>query len=317
MNDVEGYFDDPDPMSIGSLLDTLRELPPVAPEKKVQVLRQFMERLEAALVREGEGEQAAALARGGEGEQAAETGSPLAEVVGERRAEVEGRGESVRREEVEGCGEGSRRVADAGITVRSPTLSAPAWPSSFSDCAVFTLPAELRALPLSAEAQEPPPPAEPRGMEAVKTTGPMPNLPAEVWEQRGRLPFRARAPEAEIDRTREVPALNWRKGKTAPVGDDSIEKEVALLPFGEKGTCAGVVPIPRLSLEQYASLRAELAVRPEKWAEIQPQYHVMSVAMRRALDEHWEIELAANPEARAAFEKLLADYTAWVRARGR
>lgn len=156
-------------------------------------------------------------------------------------------------------------------------------------------------------------------MEALKSTAPTLNLPAEVWEQMGRLPFKARAPEAEggIDRTMEVPVLNWRKGKTAPVGDDSIEKEMALLPFDRDVAGTAVVPIPRLSLEQYASLRAELSVRPEKWAEIEPQYFVMNVAMRRALDEHWEIELAANPEARATFEELLAVYTAWVRERGR
>jgi hypothetical protein len=32
----------------------------------------------------------------------------------------------------------------------------------------------------------------------------------------------------------------------------------------------------------------------------------MNEAARRALDEHWQIELAASPEARAMFDKLLA-----------
>jgi len=39
----------------------------------------------------------------------------------------------------------------------------------------------------------------------------------------------------------------------------------------------------------------------------------MNEAARRALEEHWERELAASPEARATFDKALAEYTAWLR----
>ena len=38
----------------------------------------------------------------------------------------------------------------------------------------------------------------------------------------------------------------------------------------------------------------------------------MNDAACRALDAHWQIELAASPEARATFDKRLADYTAWL-----
>jgi hypothetical protein len=41
----------------------------------------------------------------------------------------------------------------------------------------------------------------------------------------------------------------------------------------------------------------------------------MHEAARKALDEHWEIELAASPKARATFDKIFAEYTAWMRAR--
>jgi hypothetical protein len=68
-------------------------------------------------------------------------------------------------------------------------------------------------------------------------------------------------------------------------------------------------------LETYASLRAELLVWPERSDEILPRYHVMNEAARRALEEHWERELAASPEARASFDKALAEYTAWLRSR--
>ena len=70
----------------------------------------------------------------------------------------------------------------------------------------------------------------------------------------------------------------------------------------------------RQALEAYASLRAELLVWPERSDEILPRYHVMNEAARRALEEHWERELAASPEARASFDKALAKYTAWLRS---
>ena len=67
--------------------------------------------------------------------------------------------------------------------------------------------------------------------------------------------------------------------------------------------------------EAYASLRAELSLGPERSAEILPRYPMMNEAACRALNEHWQIELAASPEARATFDKLLADSTAWLRTR--
>jgi hypothetical protein len=73
--------------------------------------------------------------------------------------------------------------------------------------------------------------------------------------------------------------------------------------------------LPRLSLEAYASLRAELSVWPERSAEILPRYHVMNEAAYRALNEHWHTELAASPEACATFDKLLADYMARLRTK--
>src|SRR5262249_9223677 len=74
-----------------------------------------------------------------------------------------------------------------------------------------------------------------------------------------------------------------------------------------------VVPFPRLSLVQYASLRAELSVWPEHASDIRLRYHVMNEAARRALDEHWQMQLAASPEMRAQLEKAIELYTAWPR----
>jgi hypothetical protein len=193
-----------------------------------------------------------------------------------------------------------RWVVEDGATVRSP---------SFDERPTAPPPAEPPSLPV-----EPRPPKG-RPAEDLTTTALLLEIPAEFREQMGRLPFKPRAPGTELARTMQVPVLNLRKGETVPLGDDSIAKAVAALPFAGNTVGAALVPYPRLSLEAVASLRAELSLWPEWSAEILPRYHVMNEATRRALDEHWQIELAASPEARATFDKLLADYTAWLRTR--
>ena len=65
--------------------------------------------------------------------------------------------------------------------------------------------------------------------------------------------------------------------------------------------------------QQYVSLRADLAARPERWTETLRLYGVPSEASRRALDEHWQHELAARPELRAELDEAVATYTSWLR----
>jgi hypothetical protein len=142
-------------------------------------------------------------------------------------------------------------------------------------------------------------------------------LPAEVREQLGRLPFQSAA-EAQVAgkaaaRTLQVPVMMRRgHGETVPIGDDSIAKAVAALPFVGNAVGAGMVALPQLTVEQYASLRAELSVWPDRAAEILRRYQVVNEAARRALDEHWEAWLARQPEGRAVFERALGEYTAWL-----
>jgi hypothetical protein len=142
-------------------------------------------------------------------------------------------------------------------------------------------------------------------------------LPAEVREQLGRLPFKsaaeAQAAGKAAARTMQVPVMRRGHGETVPIGDDSIAKAVAALPFVGNTVGAGVVALPQLTVEQYASLRAELSVWPERAGEILRRYQVVNEAARRALDEHWEAWLARQPEPRAVFERALAAYTAWLR----
>jgi hypothetical protein len=94
-------------------------------------------------------------------------------------------------------------------------------------------------------------------------------------------------------------------GDTAPVADDAMAKAVAALPFAGTTVGAGSVPFPRLKLEQYASLHAELRVWPERAGEILLRYYVPSEAARKALEEHWAMRLAENVGERAAFERAV------------
>jgi hypothetical protein len=203
---------------------------------------------------------------------------------------------------------GDREMSEDSATVRSP---------SFDERLAAPPPAAPPFLPAApppppVDAPEPRPPAGRPPVEDLKITAVL-DIPAEFREQMARWPFKPPAPGPELARTLQSPVLNLHQGKTAPLGDDSIAKAVAALPFLGSKVGAALVPLPRLPLETYASLRAELSIWPDRSAEILPRYHVMNEAARRALEEHWERELAASPEARATFDKALAEYTAWLR----
>jgi hypothetical protein len=58
------------------------------------------------------------------------------------------------------------------------------------------------------------------------------DLPAEVRALFGKLPFKPASPGPALARTMQVPVMASRRhAETAPIGDDSIEKAVAALPF--------------------------------------------------------------------------------------
>jgi hypothetical protein len=151
--------------------------------------------------------------------------------------------------------------------------------------------------------------------EVLVSTELAPDLPADVWKMLGRLPFRPASLEQAAARTLQVPVMTRNLGDTAPVADDAMAKAVAALPFTGNTVGAGIVPFPRLKLTEYASLHAELRVWPERAGEIVPRYYVPSEAARKALEEHWARRLAENVEERAAFERAVEEYSAWLRWR--
>jgi len=58
---------------------------------------------------------------------------------------------------------------------------------------------------------------------------------------------------------------------------------------------------------------ADLAAMPERWTETLRRYGVPSEASRRALDEHWQEQLAARPELRAELDAAVETYARWLR----
>jgi hypothetical protein len=72
-----------------------------------------------------------------------------------------------------------------------------------------------------------------------------------------------------------------------------------------------------LSLEQYASLCVELAVVPGESEEVLRRYQI-TAEQRKALDDHWQRRIAADPTVWMAFDRAYAAYKAWfVASRGR
>jgi hypothetical protein len=113
----------------------------------------------------------------------------------------------------------------------------------------------------------------------------------------------------------ETPAVVAPKkapfASTAYLSGDAIPK--AALPFVAKQGGGEARP-PELTLQQYASLCAELAAAatPALSASILAKYRVADPSARAALDAKWAAELAKAPASRAEFERLMAQYRAWL-----
>jgi hypothetical protein len=279
MSDADAWvdFDEQEPEPTRSLEGAASYLPSMTLEQEQSVDRRLFEKLDAARAQSGEPEVSAVAPPS--------IASPLARA------------------------EGPRQVSEEKSTVRSPTFDARALAAL--EAQPFVPPPALPIVPFrpvnagEAGRLKVHPPEE-----LVITRLDIP-VPPEVREQLGRLPFKAPTPGSEFARTLKVPAYNPSQGETKPLEDDFIAKAYAALPF--VGTLEGAT-FPRLSLREYASLRAELSLWPARRDEILARYHVADKAAERALDKHWQAELAASPAAQAMFEKDVADYTAWLRA---
>jgi hypothetical protein len=102
-------------------------------------------------------------------------------------------------------------------------------------------------------------------------------------------------------------------GKTAALPSILLDRD-ATLPFAEAGGL-GIEDAVResLTLEQYASLRSELALRPEQQVAILARYGIADDSSHRLLVAAWDKHLASNADERRTLEGLMRRYSAWLR----
>jgi hypothetical protein len=73
-----------------------------------------------------------------------------------------------------------------------------------------------------------------------------------------------------------------------------------------------VPPFPTMTLDQFASLQAELAVHPGGADAIRARYHLRDEASQRHLEEHWQARFAASPVERRAFTTKVGQFRRWL-----
>ena len=128
------------------------------------------------------------------------------------------------------------------------------------------------------------------------------------------LPFGA-IPSPEFLASLDAPRSPPSPGATMAGGGDVR----VTLPFAKPATAAGSKParFPRLTLESYASLCAELSVYPDRAADILGKYGVTDDEARRAVDDDWGARLAENADTREEWERLRATHEGWLRQQPR
>ena len=344
MNDVDRwiYFDGPEPERLRPLLSALREIaaPRPTPEEKARTLAAILEKIDARLGRVPMTEGRAEEARGS-APPAAPAPSGDARSVDEVQALAKGEAplgfDAWAALSFRFLGKSQEEKLEA-LGARKLTLQE--W-AAIDDDYLRMLYADLRAgrtdrqavyatkcneemarrakAPLAPKEDAPAPlPVVVPAPEALTSTKEQVDMPAAVWAAMGKLPFKpappgSPAPGQGTVKTMPVPVMRSDLGETLPLGSDAMQKAVAAVSFLGSEAGAGVVPFPALTVQQYVSLRADLAAMPERWTETLHRYGVPSEASRRALDEHWQEQLAARPALRAELDAAVATYTSWLR----
>lgn len=101
-------------------------------------------------------------------------------------------------------------------------------------------------------------------------------------------------------------------GATLPLGVDLLGAMRQELPFKKANAAA-----PRLTLDTYASLCAELSVFPEHAADILTKYGITDEAGRRTVDREWAERLSAHPTTQAEWQRKVTEFRAWLKRGGR
>jgi hypothetical protein len=148
-------------------------------------------------------------------------------------------------------------------------------------------------------------------------------LPSFVKAATNALPFGdTPTPDFLASIDAERPGPSNAAGATIGVGVDLLAQVQHTLPFA-KADADGAKPgaqaarFPRLPLETYASLCAELSVFPERTPGILQKYGVKDEAARQALGKDWDARLSANADTREEWQRLCDTYAEYLRKGGR
>jgi hypothetical protein len=176
-----------------------------------------------------------------------------------------------------------------------------------------------------------PQPAVPSFMQAALAGAPAPpvsGVPAELAEtaMAFELPSALRLKPADalpFHESSEPPVAalpSERKPATPPPGaGETLDEGVnlmllvsATLPFGKAPKEVAPASVVAMPLQTYASFCAELAVFPERAAEIGQKYNVASEEARAVLNRDWRSRLEAQPAMRTEWQKLFTTYRDWL-----
>ena len=146
-----------------------------------------------------------------------------------------------------------------------------------------------------------------------------------------KLPFHvgpAVAPPAAASTADEAPPAASPPADEAPPAIDPYETEAIdmtkidldVMPFSQPrpdvgaATSAGATA-PELTLEQYASMCAELQSDPNQAGAVYARYGAADEATSHALQTSWQAKLGADANEQARFDALVAQYVTQLRSR--
>ena len=202
-------------------------------------------------------------------------------------------------------------VVAAPALMSSPPAVVNQAPSPPAPAAVVSMPPVIRApLHLSGTMMASEPLAGARPASAALPFG---HAPSAAFVAEMSAP-RVSAPEATVG------------SETMPLGVDllgSLRKELPFLKAGSAVPIRAAAPAataaawPRLTLDTYASLCAELSVFPERVSEILKKYGITDDAERRAVDREWAERLSSHPETQNLWQRKVGEFRAWLLRGGR
>jgi hypothetical protein len=145
------------------------------------------------------------------------------------------------------------------------------------------------------------PPAPVTAPAPAAASGHVPQLPR-VEAESPRLDVTAKLPLQEII----ARILPFQPASSSP----------APAPQSPASPVASAAPIPRLTPEQYASLTAELAVRPHRADEVRARYFVANKPAWDALQSEWRQRMNADPRLKQRIDELVLHYRSWLESAG-